>query len=161
MAGRARKAGDTKIMLKNDTSKILIAKSKISTHRSDPGIKRIRDEINSVKLRKIKSDAAKIDQHDFNEDLRAIDSTFEADEPIAINADHDLKEKEEEEAEKEVEVETEIGIEIETKSVEISLQELVEEEITNQEDGASTRLESLGELVTIQIQKCINIACQF
>ncbi|XP_047940278.1 reticulon-like protein B21 isoform X2 [Salvia hispanica] len=155
MAGRARKAGETKMMLKNDTNKILIAKSKIATQRSDPGIKPIRDEIHSVKLRKIKSDSAKIDQH---EDLRVIESTFEADEPITINADHGLKEEkeEEEEVKKEEEVEEEkeiaIEVEIEKKSLEISLQEqkeVVEEEIPNQiqEDGASARLESLADLI--------------
>ncbi|KAG6414392.1 hypothetical protein SASPL_127114 [Salvia splendens] len=147
----ARKAGETKMMLKNDSTKIHIGKSKIATQRSDPGIKRFRDEINSVKLRKIKSDSAKIDQH---EDHGIIESTFEADEPITINADHDLKEEEEEEVE--VEVEKEIEVEIEKKSLEISLQEQKkvvvveeEEEIPNQiqEDGASTRLESFADLI--------------
>ncbi|KAL1534080.1 reticulon-like protein B21 isoform X1 [Salvia divinorum] len=139
MAGRARKAGEPKMMLKNHgesrtNSKILsaTAKSKITTQRSDPGFKRTRSTFR-------------------DENLGIIESRHEADEPITItnNADHDLKD----EVGKEIEVE-ETGLEISLQEQKPVVEEeksnaapLIVEEIPNHDHEASTRLESFADLI--------------
>lgn len=139
---------------KGKAVEIVRQRSDLGIKKSPPQIKRARsatisakDETGLVKLRKIKSDSAKVAENsllplklgDPKEDLEIEKSRFEEEEEednnnngqvkaIKNNAENqdldlDLEEEEEEEAEVEVEVEKEIEENVEIKDIVISLEE--------------------------------------